>query len=52
MVYIQTIILPYLNSNRESSDDAAVVIMDNFKGQKVIPAVSKLLEDNYSIQTE
>jgi len=34
----------YLNVNRES-DDAAVVIMNNFKGQ-VTPAVSKLLEEN------
>jgi len=36
---------PYVNDNRESSDDAAVVIMDYFKGQ-VTPAVTKLLEDN------
>jgi len=43
--YIQGIILSYVNANRESSEDTAVVIMDNFKGQ-VTPAVSKLLEDN------
>lgn len=43
--YIERIILPYVNANRERSDDAAVVIMDNFKGQ-VTPAISKLLEDN------
>jgi len=34
-----------VNANRESSEDAAVGIMDNFKDQ-VTPAVSKLLEDN------
>ena len=31
--YIERIILPYVNANKERSDDAAVVIMDNFKGQ-------------------
>ena len=43
--YIHTIILPYVNTNRESSDNAAVVIMDNFKGQITSP-VSALLEEN------
>ena len=43
--YIHRIILPYVNANRESSDDAAVVIMDNFKGQVTL-AVSALLEEN------
>jgi len=43
--YIQRIIVPYVNANRESSDQAAVVILDNFKGQ-VTPAVTRLLEEN------
>jgi len=43
--YTHRIILPYVNTNRESSDDAAVVIMDNFKGQVTL-AVSALLEEN------
>jgi len=49
--YIQRIILPYVSANRESSEDAAVMIMGNFKGQ-VTPAVSELLEDNMPTPTQ
>ena len=44
--YIETIIIPYVESYREylnDPDQAALVIMDNFKGQ-VTSAVNNLLE--------
>ena len=41
--YIENIILPYVNSNREDNDMAALIIMDNFKGQ-ITPKVMDLLE--------
>ena len=43
--YIKNIILPYVNGNWDSPNAAAVVVMDNFKGQ-VTPAVTKLLEES------
>ena len=45
--YIEKIIVPYVNSVRESigTDTPAVIIMDNFKGQ-VTTAVNSLLEAN------
>ena len=43
--YINNIIVPYVDANREGDDTAALVIMDNFKGQ-VTPSVVSLLEDN------
>ena len=46
--YIEKIILPYINgwcSQIEDNSRAALVILDNFKGQTT-PAVNKLLEDN------
>ena len=43
--YVKNIILPYVNGNRDSPYAAALVIMDNFKGQ-VTPAVTKLLEES------
>ena len=46
--YIQNIIIPYVERQRESLDDpdrAALVIMDNFKGQ-VTAAINELLESN------
>ena len=45
--YIEFIILPYVNSVRNSLNDntiAGLVIIDNFKGQ-VTASISKLLED-------
>ena len=47
--YIEFIILPYVNSVRNSLNDntvAGLVIMDNFKGQMSV-IISKLLEDNH-----
>ena len=47
--YIEFIILPYVNSVRNSLNDntvAGLVIMDNFKGL-VTASISKLLEDNH-----
>ena len=45
--YVQNIIVPFVEQTRESlgedEDKAAVVIMDNFKGQ-VTPAMTELLE--------
>ena len=43
--YIHNVIIPYISANRESDDQAALVIMDNFKGQ-VTSSVVSLLEDN------
>ncbi len=46
MEYIQEIIVPFVESKREMvGDHAALVIMDNFKGQKT-PKISELLEDH------
>ena len=45
--YVQNVIVPFVEQTRESlgedEDKAAVVIMDNFKGQ-VTPAMTELLE--------
>ena len=41
--YIENIVLPYVESNREDPDKAAVIIMDNFKGQ-ITSKVIDLLE--------
>ena len=43
--YITSIIVPYVDANRENNETAALVIMDNFRGQ-VTPSVVSLLEDN------
>ena len=45
--YIDEIILPYVERQRDTFDDttAALVIMDNFKGQ-ITDSVNSLLEDN------
>ena len=43
--YIHNVIIPYVSANRESDDQAALVIMDNFKAQ-VTSSVVSLLEDN------
>ena len=43
--YIENIVLPYVESNREDPDKAAVIIMDNFKGQ-ITSKVIDLLEQN------
>ena len=43
--YINNIIVPYVDANRDDDDTAALVIMDNFKGQ-VTSSVVSLLEDN------
>lgn len=46
--YITNIIVPYIEAKREVMEDpeqAALVIMDNFKGQ-VTPAINELLEAN------
>ena len=43
--YINNIIVPYIDANRNDDNTAALVIMDNFKGQ-VTPSVLSLLEDN------
>lgn len=50
--YIEHIIVPYVEKIREDvgSDKAALVIMDNFKGQ-VTPAVNAVLEDNNILVT-
>ena len=48
--YVQNIIVPFVERTRESlgedEDKAAVVIMDNFKGQ-VTPAMTELLERHH-----
>ena len=47
--YIKEIIIPYVKSVRLSpkkESAAAIVIMDNFKGQKTAK-INKLLEENY-----
>ena len=41
--YIENIILPYVDSNREHNDMAVLIIMDNFTGQ-ITPKVMDLLE--------
>ena len=46
--YITKIIVPYIEAKREAlgdSEQSALVIMDNFKGQ-VTPAINELLEAN------
>ena len=43
--YIDNIIVPYISANRESDDQSALVIMDNFKGQ-ITPSIVSLLEEN------
>ena len=43
--YIKNIVLPYVNSNREDHNKAAVIITDNFKGQ-VTSKVTDLLEQS------
>ena len=43
--YIKNIVLPYVDSNREDHDKAAVIIMDNFKGQ-ITSMVTDLLEQS------
>ena len=47
--YVETIIVPFVERMRESlgegEDKAAVIIMDNFKGQ-IIPAMNELLEQH------
>ena len=43
--YITSTIVPYVDANREDNETAALVIMDNFRGQ-VTPSVDSLLEDN------
>ena len=46
--YITKIIVPYIEAQREAlgdSEQSALVIMDNFKGQ-VTPAINELLEAN------
>ena len=43
--YINNIIVPYVDANRNDDNTAALVIMDNFKSQ-VTPSVLSLLEDN------
>ena len=45
LAYIENIVLPFVEARRESSDRAALVVMDNFKGQ-VTEAVMSLLEEN------
>ena len=48
--YVQIIIVPFVEQTKESlgedEDKAAVVIMDNFKGQ-VTPAMTELLERHH-----
>jgi len=47
-IYIELIVLPYVNSVRHSLYDdtiAGLIIMDNFKGQATAN-ISKLVEDN------
>jgi len=46
--YIERIILPYVNANRERSYDTAVVIMDNFKRQ----VITSLLPSNTTNQLQ
>ena len=43
--YVDNIIVPYISANRESDDQSALVIMDNFKGQ-VAPSIASMLEEN------
>ena len=43
--YIQNVIIPYVNNIRTDSTEAALIIMDNFKGQTT-PSVTNLLEVN------
>ena len=46
--YITKIIVPYIEAQRDAlgdSEQSALVIMDNFKGQ-VTPAINELLEAN------
>ena len=43
--YVDNIIVPYISPNRESDDQSALVIMDNFKGQ-VAPSIVSMLEEN------
>ena len=45
--YINEIIIPYVERQREffGEEKAALVIMDNFKGQ-ITPAINSLLEEN------
>ena len=43
--YIHNIIISYVSANRESDGQAALVIMDNFKGQ-ITSSIVSLLEDN------
>ena len=43
--YIQNVIIPYVDNIRTDSTEAALIIMDNFKGQTT-PTVSNLLEEN------
>ena len=44
--YIHNVIIPYVSANRESDDQAALVIMDNFKGQVTdgIALITKLIK--------
>ena len=44
-MYIKNIVLPYVDSNHDDHDKAAVIIMDNFKGQ-IISKVADLLEQS------
>ena len=43
--YIDNIIVPHVSANRESDDQSALVIIDNFKGQ-ITPSVVTQLEEN------
>ena len=43
--YINNIIVPYVGANRNDDNAAALVIMDNFKGQAT-PSVLSLLDNN------
>ena len=43
--YVRNVILPYVNQIRVDDSEAALVIMDNFKGQTT-PSVTTLLEEN------
>ena len=43
--YIQNVIIPYVNSVRTDDNEAALIIMDNFKGQTA-PSITSLLEEN------
>ena len=43
--YIQNVIIPYVNNVQIDNTEAALIIMDNFKGQTT-PSVTNLLEEN------